>query len=159
MAEQLPDDGRIRIDRDAHRVWVGARELDLGPGRYQLLVMLHANAGKVVSLDDLARQVWGTAWRCASALRTQLCHLRRSLGAAPGGGQYVATVRWVGYRLEAHWAAPFDAGDTVTVRRDDLDKAIRYLEFSHAVLGEANGGEYNPAYRDRLRAALEEAGR
>ncbi len=153
----LPDDGRIRIDTDAHRVWRGARELHMPLRRYQLLVALHGRAGRVVTHAQLAQDIWGNTWACQSAVRMQMVHLRRDLGDAPDGSRYVTSVRSVGYRLEARWAAPLDAGDTVTVRRDDLDKALAYLELAHAALGEDNGGEYNPAYRTRLRAALEEA--
>lgn len=154
-----PDDGRIRIDRQAHRVWRGAEELTLPRRRYQLLVALHGRAGHVVTHAQLAQDIWGNTWACESAVRMQMVHLRSSLGEAPDGTRYVTSIRSVGYRFEAQWAAQLDAGDTVTVARADLADALAHIDFAFQMLTEASDIAYSPGYRDRLRAALEEAGR
>lgn len=87
----------IEMDDDRHRVTVGGREAELTFKEYGLLKYLLENNGMVVTRDRLMEAVWGFAF--TGETRTIDMHiktLRKKLGAA---GQYIETVRNVGYRI------------------------------------------------------------
>ncbi len=89
--------GRLRVDEDAHRVWVEDALVELTALEFRLLTMFLARRGRVQTRDVLLEEVWGV--RGDSNTRTVDTHvkrLRRKLGAA---GAYVETIRGVGYRF------------------------------------------------------------
>jgi two-component system phosphate regulon response regulator PhoB len=98
-----PDDtgpiefGSLKVDRDAHRVWVGIREVELTALEFKLLVTLHDRKNRVQSRDALLSDVWGIhADITTRTVDTHVKRLREKLGDA---GSYVQTVRGVGYRF------------------------------------------------------------
>jgi DNA-binding response OmpR family regulator len=89
--------GRLRLDRDAHRVLVGDQEVELTPKEYDLLAMLADRPGAVRTREDIIDQVWDTHWfGPTKTLDVHVSALRRKLGHP----EWIATVRGVGYRLE-----------------------------------------------------------
>jgi two-component system, OmpR family, phosphate regulon response regulator PhoB len=89
--------GRLRIDRDAHRVWVGTEEVSLTALEFKLLVTMYERRDRVQSRGALLDQVWGIESRIST--RTVDAHvkrLREKLGAAR---DYIETVRGIGYRF------------------------------------------------------------
>lgn len=93
-------------------IWLGDRQLQVGHARQRaVLVVLAAEAGRVVPVDSLIDRVWGrqAPIRARSALRTYLSHLRRAL--APTG--IMITRQGSGYVL----AANADAVDLHRFRR------------------------------------------
>ena len=92
----------IEIDVAARRVWRGAEELDLRPKEFDLLVRLASNAGKVVSREQLMADVWDENWYGSTkTLDVHISAVRRKLGGPGPGTATIATIRGVGYRLEA----------------------------------------------------------
>ncbi|MEU9509975.1 response regulator transcription factor [Micromonospora sp. NPDC048170] len=89
--------GRLRIDVDARRVWVGDREVSLARKEFDLLVALARQAGMVVPRDRLQLDVWQTTWGTRHNLDVHVAALRGKLDDAG----LVETVRGVGYRLRA----------------------------------------------------------
>ena len=89
--------GKLRIDRDAHRVVVGGEEVPLTSLEFRLLVTLLERKNRVLSRSVLLNDVWGIEAEIASrTVDTHVKRLREKLGDA---GQYVETVRGVGYRF------------------------------------------------------------
>ncbi len=89
------------VDVDAHRVFVGGREVDLRPKEFALLAVLTEAAGKVVRRDDLLRDVWDLHWETSTKTLDMHVHaLRRKLGDRGDGRSRITTVRTVGYRFE-----------------------------------------------------------
>lgn len=91
--------GDIRLDRVAHRVMRGSREVRLGPTEYRLLEVLLTNAGRVLSRSQLIDHVWGsTAEIDERTIDVHIGRLRRSLvrGMQPDP---IRTVRGAGYVL------------------------------------------------------------
>jgi two-component system phosphate regulon response regulator PhoB len=89
--------GRLRIDREGHRVWVDADEVALTALELRLLCTLYDRRGRVQSRAVLLDEVW----RMSSDVNTRTVdthvkRLREKLGAA---GAYLETVRGVGYRF------------------------------------------------------------
>jgi two-component system, OmpR family, phosphate regulon response regulator PhoB len=89
--------GCLKIDREAHRVWVESAELELTALEFRLLVTLHDRKNRVQSRAALLNDVWGIeADITTRTVDTHVKRLREKLGAA---GDYVETVRGVGYRF------------------------------------------------------------
>lgn len=89
--------GRLRIDREAHRVWVGPEEINLTALEFKLLVTMYERRDRVQSRGSLLDLVWGIESRIST--RTVDAHvkrLREKLGAAR---DYIETVRGIGYRF------------------------------------------------------------
>ncbi len=92
--------GPIRLDRPARRVWLDEVELPLRAKEFDLLARLVADAGHVVTRQDLMADVWDQHWEGSTkTLDFHVAMLRRRLdGDTPRSR--ITTVRGVGYRLE-----------------------------------------------------------
>ncbi len=89
--------GVLKVDRGAHRVWVDGAEVELTTLEFKLLVTLHDRKNRVQSRSALLNDVWGIeADITTRTVDTHVKRLREKLGAA---GDYVETVRGVGYRF------------------------------------------------------------
>ena len=87
--------GGVRIDVAARRAFMQDDELALSPKEFDLLARLVADAGKVVSREQLLREVWQTTWQGSSrTLDQHVSWLRGKLGA-----DQIVTVRGKGYRF------------------------------------------------------------
>jgi len=89
--------GRLRADRQAHRVWVDGQEVPLTPLEMRLLWTLYERRGRVQSRGTLLDEVWeASPENNTRTVDTHVKRLREKLGPA---GAYVETVRGVGYRF------------------------------------------------------------
>jgi two-component system, OmpR family, response regulator MprA len=89
--------GDLAVDRDAMTCRRGAREIQLSRTEYQLLELLLANQGKVLSRDVIFDKVWGYDFGPESnSLDVYVGYLRRKL-EADGERRIIHTVRGVGY--------------------------------------------------------------
>jgi two-component system KDP operon response regulator KdpE len=94
--------GELQIDYVRRRVVLGSREVRLTPIEYKLLTTLAHHAGKVVTHQQLLREVWGpTHTDQAHYVRVFMAHLRHKLEAEPARPRYLLTEPGVGYRLAA----------------------------------------------------------
>ena len=95
-ADSVVEAGAIRLDRAAHRAWRADRELTLRPKEFELLALLVAEAGRVVTRERIMHEVWNTEWLGSTkTLDTHILALRQKVGA-----ESITTLRGVGYRLE-----------------------------------------------------------
>ena len=89
--------GRLRMDREAHRVWVDGDEVALTALEFRLLSTFLDRRGRVQSRDTLLTDVWGMSPEVTTrTVDTHVKRLREKLGPA---GVYVETLRGVGYRF------------------------------------------------------------
>jgi two-component system KDP operon response regulator KdpE len=94
--------GDLRVDLLHRQVQVGDKEVHLTPIEYKLLTTLVRYAGKVVTHQQLLREVWGPAHtEQAHYVRVYMAHLRHKLEAQPARPRYLLTEAGVGYRLVA----------------------------------------------------------
>jgi len=94
--------GDLQVDLLRRHVSMGQREIRLTPIEYKLLTTLARHAGKVVTHQQLLREVWGpTHTDQAHYVRVYLAHLRHKLEAEPARPRYLLTEPGVGYRLAA----------------------------------------------------------
>jgi DNA-binding response OmpR family regulator len=91
----------VRIDVDSHRAWIDENELSLTAKEFDLLRVLLREAGKVVTREQLMREVWDTAWwGSTKTLDMHVSWLRKKLGDDATNPRYITTVRGVGFRFE-----------------------------------------------------------
>ena len=91
----------VRVDADARRAWLGDEEIDLTSKEFDLLALLVNEAGKVVTREQIMRQVWDSKWwGSTKTLDMHVSWLRRKLGDDAHSPRYITTVRGVGFRFE-----------------------------------------------------------
>ena len=89
--------GPIRVDVDAHRVFVDGAEAVLTPLEFKLLSTFMARLGRVQSREQLLEDVWEMSREVETrTVDTHVKRLREKLGS---GRDLLETVRGVGYRL------------------------------------------------------------
>jgi DNA-binding winged helix-turn-helix (wHTH) protein len=96
--------GRLRLDRDARRVFINDSEIDppLSPPQYRLLEMLYNNAGRICTRDNVIETVWPDAIGegvSEQAIDALVRRLRDRLAEVDPNWQYIITVRGHGFRL------------------------------------------------------------
>ncbi|MBL8882173.1 MAG: phosphate regulon transcriptional regulator PhoB [Hyphomicrobium sp.] len=94
---ELLQKGGISIDRQAHRVTRGSREIMLGPTEYRLLEFFMQSAGRVLSRAQLLDNVWGHTAEVDE--RTVDVHVGRLRKSIVRGAEVdpIRTVRGAGY--------------------------------------------------------------
>lgn len=96
---QLLKLGNIEVDVEKHSVTVEGAEIQLTLKEYELLYLFMKNPDCVFKREQLLSKVWGTDF--IGETRTIDVHigtLRNKLGKC---GEYIRTVRGVGYRMRA----------------------------------------------------------
>ncbi len=89
--------GPIRVDAEAHRVFVDDAEVTLTPLEFKLLATFMARLGRVQSREQLLEDVWEMSPEVETrTVDTHVKRLREKLGS---GRELLETVRGVGYRL------------------------------------------------------------
>jgi two-component system, OmpR family, KDP operon response regulator KdpE len=94
--------GALKVDQAHRHVFVGEGEIHLTPIEYRLLTTLVRHAGKVVTHDQLLKDVWGPPYVGQSHyVRVYMAQLRRKLEDNAARPRYLLTEPGVGYRLAA----------------------------------------------------------
>jgi two-component system KDP operon response regulator KdpE len=92
--------GDLQVDLLRRHVSVRGGDVRLTPIEYKLLATLVKHAGKVVTHQQLLRDVWGPSHEEQSHyVRVYMAHLRHKLEAEPARPRYLLTEPGVGYRL------------------------------------------------------------
>lgn len=96
----LYDDGRLVVDLVRREVSRDGNEIALTRKEYAVLALLLRHAGRVVSQQQLLREVWGaTHVQDTHYLRIVVGRLRQKLGDDPGAPRWLKTEPGVGYRF------------------------------------------------------------
>ena len=99
LAEDRVRHGDITIDRVAHRVKRGGKEVHLGPTEFRLLDYLMQHPGRVFSREQLLDAVWGSdVYVEARTVDVHIGRLRKALNT--DDGDPIRTVRSAGYSLD-----------------------------------------------------------
>jgi DNA-binding response OmpR family regulator len=103
-AEERPTRWRIadlEVDLTLRRVTRAGRLIDLTPREFDLLIQLLVNAGRIVSRETLAREVWQEVRRATpldNVIDVHVAHLRRKIDD-DFSCRLIYTVRGVGFVL------------------------------------------------------------
>ena len=95
--------GQLRLDVARHEVTVASRPVQLTPREFEVLKVLLASAGRLVTHGRLLRAVWGTAYSDeAHYLHVYVSQIRRKIAAVDPSGELAGLIvaePGVGYRV------------------------------------------------------------
>lgn len=104
--------GHLTVDLTTRQVRDGQHSVSLSGRESELLVRLMEAGGRVVSREDLLKDIWGSDQGSTAVLDATVHRLRKKLEEDLRESDLVATVRGVGYRLDpgtlAHEGAAAD---------------------------------------------------
>ena len=93
--------GDVRLDADRHVVTVRGEQVKLALKEFELLEVLLANAGRVMTRGQLIDRVWGMDYvGDTKTLDVHVKRLRAKIESDPAQPQLLTTVRGLGYRIE-----------------------------------------------------------
>jgi two-component system response regulator RegX3 len=93
--------GDVRLDVGRHEVTVRGEPVALPLKEFELLELLLANAGRVLTRDVLIDRIWGpNYYGDTKTLDVHVKRLRSKVEPDPGRPERIVTVRGVGYRYE-----------------------------------------------------------
>ena len=92
--------GEVYLNTNIRKIVADGREITLKALEYKLLYYLFTNRGKVVSKDDLLRDVWEDEHINEGTIAVHIRHLREKIEADPKEPQLIKTVWGVGYMME-----------------------------------------------------------
>jgi Response regulators consisting of a CheY-like receiver domain and a winged-helix DNA-binding domain len=90
--------GLLQVDPEKFEVKVGKSQVQLTALEFKLLQYLFANKGRVATRDMLLDRVWG--YDAALTTRTVDTHIKRLREKLRDAGNYIETIRGVGYRFK-----------------------------------------------------------
>lgn len=93
---------RLVVDFFRHIITLDDHLLELSPTEFNLLVHLIREAPRIISPQELLREVQGYVgepWQASEIVRAHISHLRRKLKVMAQGDDIIRTVRGVGYTL------------------------------------------------------------
>lgn len=93
--------GDVRVDRDARTVIRAGEPVSLTPRAFDLLLALARHEGRVLSRQDLLRDVWGHLGAVVTrTVDSHISELRQKLEPDPSEPRHIHTVWKIGYRFE-----------------------------------------------------------
>jgi len=99
-AEPVIEIGALVVDLEKRAVSVGGKPVHLTPHQYELLRVLAANKGKLLTHKTLLREVWGPSYGSESnLLHVNVSQLRRKIEPDRARPKYLLTEPGAGYRL------------------------------------------------------------
>jgi len=91
----------LRVDMSQRQVFLNEEEVHLTPIEYKLLTVLIQNAGKVVTHNQLLKEVWGPSYsKETQYLRVYMTQLRHKLELDPARPRFLINEPGIGYRLK-----------------------------------------------------------
>ena len=94
--------GPFKLDRAAHRVYLGEDELPLTSTEFRLLEFFLIHPGHAYSREQLLGEVWGEQhYVTPRTVDVHIRRLRERIEDQPESPRYLTTVRGFGYRFEA----------------------------------------------------------
>jgi two-component system, OmpR family, response regulator RegX3 len=90
----------IVIEEDARKLYVNGSEVQLKNKEYNLLAYLYHNRNKVITKEELFREIWGDEFFSDGTLNVHIRKIREKIERNPNEPKYIKTVWGIGYMLE-----------------------------------------------------------
>lgn len=92
---------KLRLNTQTHECLLDGEAISLTPTEFSILHVLLANAGNVVSIEDLFHAVWKDEYysKNSSTITVHIRHLREKLKDTSDTPQYIKTIWGVGYKI------------------------------------------------------------
>ena len=92
----------ISLDTASHKLKAGNELINLKAMEYKLLKYLIDNCGRVVTKDELLKDVWDDEFIGEGTLAVHIRHLREKIETDPKQPELIKTIWGVGYMVEAY---------------------------------------------------------
>jgi two-component system, OmpR family, response regulator RegX3 len=100
-SEDALEVGDVRLDPDRHEVVVRSSEVNLPLKEFELLELLLANAGRVLTRETLIDRIWGVDYvGDTKTLDVHVKRLRAKVEDDPSNPRRIITIRGLGYKYE-----------------------------------------------------------
>lgn len=93
------NNGQLVVDKEKRLVLLDGNAIHLTPSEYKILVMLADNGGKVITYNQICKQLWGPYTDDTRTLRVNMANLRRKLEKNSADPVFIKTEIGVGYRM------------------------------------------------------------
>ena len=99
---EIIDFAGLVLNRSSHECIYNERALTLTPLEFDILWLLCENRGKVISSEELFRQVWKEEYykNSNNTVMVHIRHLREKMSGPTGKSDFIKTVWGVGYKVE-----------------------------------------------------------
>ena len=99
---EIIDFAGLVLNRTSHECIYNERSLTLTPIEFDILWLLCENRGKVISSEELFRQVWKEEYykNSNNSVMVHIRHLREKMSGPTGKSDFIKTVWGVGYKVE-----------------------------------------------------------
>mgnify|MGYP002624437930 CR=1 FL=1 len=95
--------GSLKLDNNAKVVTLNKKEVKLTPIEYKILSFFMKNAGKVLSSNDIYKEVWedNEAYNIENTIAVHIRHIREKIEENTKDPKYIKVVWGIGYKMEA----------------------------------------------------------
>ena len=90
----------VLLDTKTHKLVVSGKQVGLKAMEYKLMLYLVQNSGRVVTKDELLKNVWDDEFIGEGTLAVHIRHLREKIEKDPKNPDIIKTIWGVGYILE-----------------------------------------------------------
>ena len=99
---EVIDFAGLVLNRTSHECIFNERQLTLTPIEFDILWLLCENRGKVISSEELFKQVWKEEYfkNSNNTVMVHIRHLREKMSGPTGKSDFIKTVWGVGYKVE-----------------------------------------------------------
>ena len=100
-ADGVLEVGDVRLDTERHEVLIRGAVVPMPLKEFELLALLLANAGRVLTRDTLIDRIWGSDYvGDTKTLDVHIKRLRAKVEDDPSNPTRIVTIRGLGYRYE-----------------------------------------------------------
>lgn len=92
----------LEMNRDTHECMLNGEPLNLTPTEFSILRILLERKGKVVSSEELFKEIWQDEYysKSSNTITVHIRHLREKMGDTVENPMYIKTIWGVGYKIE-----------------------------------------------------------
>ena len=90
----------VSLDTNTHKLMVNGAQQSLKAMEYKLLYYLLENAGRVVTKDELLKNVWEDEYIGEGTLAVHIRHIREKIEKDPKEPEIIKTIWGVGYMID-----------------------------------------------------------
>lgn len=100
--EKVIEFSGLVLNKDTHECMLNEKNVALTPTEFSILWLLASNRGRVVSSEDIFREVWGDKYfsNNNNTVMVHIRHLREKMHDSAEHPKYIKTVWGVGYKIE-----------------------------------------------------------
>ena len=100
IVNEVFDNAGLRVEFNARQVTLDGHLIKLNPLEYNLLLSLIKNAGRVLTMSHILRDIWGTDNKeKLNSVRVYLNHLRQKIEENPAQPKRIINEPGIGYRF------------------------------------------------------------